>query len=200
MFIALFKTKISKWFTVSKTKQISKNLKKCGKEAWIKLSISIVRFSKIRLWVSPDSGSSPGDQVVTEEFSMDWDWVLAGSEQVIVARLDGRGSGFRGQRYCGCIQNNSSTFCGSFEVSVIEYTLKIGPQHFRLRLLHYTLIILMFVCHFTGFYSRSIRGSAQWTQRTRLQLWSMYYISTDFCPVVHNFKFCESEFVSDQQH
>uniref|UniRef100_A0A3Q1B579 Dipeptidyl-peptidase 10 (inactive) n=1 Tax=Amphiprion ocellaris TaxID=80972 RepID=A0A3Q1B579_AMPOC len=43
-------------------------------------------------------GSSPGDQVVTEEFRLDWDRVLVGSDQVIVARLDGRGSGFRGQR------------------------------------------------------------------------------------------------------
>lgn len=47
----------------------------------------------------PDSDSSPGDQAVTEEFRPDWDWVLVGSGQVIVARLDGRGSGFRGQRY-----------------------------------------------------------------------------------------------------
>lgn len=45
------------------------------------------------------SGSSPGDQTVTEEFSLDWVWVLVGSEQVIVAQLDGRGSGFRGQRW-----------------------------------------------------------------------------------------------------
>uniref|UniRef100_A0A7N6BB28 Dipeptidylpeptidase IV N-terminal domain-containing protein n=1 Tax=Anabas testudineus TaxID=64144 RepID=A0A7N6BB28_ANATE len=48
-------------------------------------------------------GSSPGDQAVTEEFRLDWDSVLVGSEQVIVARLDGRGSGFRGQRYCSYI-------------------------------------------------------------------------------------------------
>ncbi|XP_056287698.1 inactive dipeptidyl peptidase 10-like isoform X2 [Pseudoliparis swirei] len=41
---------------------------------------------------------APGGQEVTEEFRLDWDSVLAGSDQVIVARLDGRGSGFRGQR------------------------------------------------------------------------------------------------------
>uniref|UniRef100_A0A667XAY2 Dipeptidyl peptidase like 10 n=1 Tax=Myripristis murdjan TaxID=586833 RepID=A0A667XAY2_9TELE len=45
------------------------------------------------------SGSSPGGQAVTDEFRLSWDWVLVGSEQVIVAQLDGRGSGFRGQRY-----------------------------------------------------------------------------------------------------
>lgn len=44
------------------------------------------------------SCSSPGCQQVTEEFSPDWDWVLVGSQQVVVARVDGRGSGFRGQR------------------------------------------------------------------------------------------------------
>lgn len=45
------------------------------------------------------SGRSPGDQAVTEEFRLDWDWVLVGSDQVIVARVDGRGSAYRGQRY-----------------------------------------------------------------------------------------------------
>lgn len=48
--------------------------------------------------VCPDSGSSPGGQAVNQEFTLDWDRVLAGSDQVIVARLDGRGAGFRGQR------------------------------------------------------------------------------------------------------
>uniref|UniRef100_A0A4W6DJC6 Dipeptidyl peptidase like 10 n=1 Tax=Lates calcarifer TaxID=8187 RepID=A0A4W6DJC6_LATCA len=43
-------------------------------------------------------GSSLGDQMVTEEFRLDWDSVLVETGQVIVARLDGRGSGFRGQR------------------------------------------------------------------------------------------------------
>lgn len=74
----------------------------------------------MRLWLFPDRGSSPGDQAVTEEFRLDWDSVLVGSEQVIVARLDGRGSGFRGQRYCSYIL---------ITVSVIEYTQKVGPQH-----------------------------------------------------------------------
>uniref|UniRef100_A0A3Q4HK47 Inactive dipeptidyl peptidase 10-like n=1 Tax=Neolamprologus brichardi TaxID=32507 RepID=A0A3Q4HK47_NEOBR len=43
--------------------------------------------------------SSPGTQTVTEEFRLEWDSVLAGLEQVIVARIDGRGSGFRGQSF-----------------------------------------------------------------------------------------------------
>lgn len=35
---------------------------------------------------------------MTEEFFLDWDSVLVGADQVIVARVDGRGSGLRGQR------------------------------------------------------------------------------------------------------
>lgn len=35
---------------------------------------------------------------MTAEFSLDWDWILVGTQQLIVARVDGRGSDFRGQR------------------------------------------------------------------------------------------------------
>ena len=35
------------------------------------------------------------DEVVR---TLGFDWLLASSEQVVVARVDGRGSGFRGQR------------------------------------------------------------------------------------------------------
>lgn len=50
-------------------------------------------------------GSAPGEQAVTEKFGLNWDLVLAISEQIIVAQLDGRGPGFGGQR---C--NNISLF------------------------------------------------------------------------------------------
>uniref|UniRef100_A0A8C4ISM3 Inactive dipeptidyl peptidase 10 n=1 Tax=Dicentrarchus labrax TaxID=13489 RepID=A0A8C4ISM3_DICLA len=62
----------------------------------------------------PHSGSSPGDQAVTEEFRPDWEWVLAGSEQIIVARLDGRGSGFRGQRYIENPKHSRASILNSF--------------------------------------------------------------------------------------
>uniref|UniRef100_A0A4W4GR64 Dipeptidylpeptidase IV N-terminal domain-containing protein n=1 Tax=Electrophorus electricus TaxID=8005 RepID=A0A4W4GR64_ELEEL len=42
--------------------------------------------------------SEPGSQQVNERFRLDWDSVLVSSHDVIVARLDGRGSGFRGQK------------------------------------------------------------------------------------------------------
>ncbi|KAF3842711.1 hypothetical protein F7725_001560 [Dissostichus mawsoni] len=44
------------------------------------------------------SDSAPGGQAVSERFSLGWDSVLVSSDSVIVARLDGRGSGFQGQR------------------------------------------------------------------------------------------------------
>ncbi|XP_015232874.1 PREDICTED: inactive dipeptidyl peptidase 10-like isoform X1 [Cyprinodon variegatus] len=43
-------------------------------------------------------GSIPREHTATEKFALDWDWALAVSHQIIVARFDGRGPGFRGQR------------------------------------------------------------------------------------------------------
>ncbi|XP_026157840.1 inactive dipeptidyl peptidase 10-like [Mastacembelus armatus] len=69
-------------------------------------------------------GSSPGDQAVTEEFRLDWDWVLVGSEQVIVARLDGRGSGLRGQRYCP-VHQRLGTVDAEDQIAALEYLMKL---------------------------------------------------------------------------
>lgn len=38
----------------------------------------------------------PGSQLVTDKFHIDWDSVLVDTDNVIVARFDGRGSGFQG--------------------------------------------------------------------------------------------------------
>lgn len=40
--------------------------------------------------------STPGGQMVTEQFLVDWTTVLVSSFNTIVMRLDGRGSGFQG--------------------------------------------------------------------------------------------------------
>ncbi len=42
--------------------------------------------------------AAPGGQQVNDRYSLDWDSVLVSSDNVIVARLDGRGSGFQGQK------------------------------------------------------------------------------------------------------
>ncbi|XP_039998551.1 inactive dipeptidyl peptidase 10-like [Xiphias gladius] len=70
-------------------------------------------------------GSSPGDQTVTEEFRLDWDWVLVGSEQVIVARLDGRGSGFRGQRVLQQVHLRLGTVDADDQKAALEYLAKL---------------------------------------------------------------------------
>ncbi|XP_028988707.1 inactive dipeptidyl peptidase 10-like isoform X2 [Betta splendens] len=70
-------------------------------------------------------GSSPGDQEVTEEFRLDWDWVLVGSEQIIVARLDGRGSGFRGQRVLQQIHQRLGTVDAEDQIAALEYLTKL---------------------------------------------------------------------------
>lgn len=41
--------------------------------------------------------ASPGSQLVDEQFRIDWNWYLAGSQQMIVAQIDGRGSGYQGE-------------------------------------------------------------------------------------------------------
>uniref|UniRef100_A0A673A107 Dipeptidyl peptidase like 10 n=1 Tax=Sphaeramia orbicularis TaxID=375764 RepID=A0A673A107_9TELE len=70
-------------------------------------------------------GTSPGDQTVTDEFRLDWDYVLVGSEQVIVARLDGRGSGFRGQRVLKQIHQRLGTVDAEDQIAALEYLMKL---------------------------------------------------------------------------
>ncbi|KAM9766272.1 inactive dipeptidyl peptidase 10-like isoform 2-T2 [Menidia menidia] len=64
---------------------------------------------------------TPGEQAVTEEFRLDWDSVLAGSEQVIVARLDGRGSGFKGQRVLQQVHQKLGTVDTEDQIAALEY-------------------------------------------------------------------------------
>ncbi|XP_008323283.1 inactive dipeptidyl peptidase 10-like isoform X2 [Cynoglossus semilaevis] len=69
--------------------------------------------------------SSPGDQTVTEEFFLDWDSVLVGADQVIVARVDGRGSGLRGQRVLEQIHQRLGTVDTDDQIAALEYLLKL---------------------------------------------------------------------------
>ncbi|XP_028286372.1 inactive dipeptidyl peptidase 10-like [Parambassis ranga] len=69
--------------------------------------------------------SSPGGQAVTEEFRLDWDQVLVGSGQVIVARLDSRGSGFRGQRVLQQVHQQLGMVDTEDQLAALEYLLKL---------------------------------------------------------------------------
>ncbi|XP_018516673.1 inactive dipeptidyl peptidase 10 isoform X3 [Lates calcarifer] len=70
-------------------------------------------------------GSSLGDQMVTEEFRLDWDSVLVETGQVIVARLDGRGSGFRGQRVLQQVHLRLGTVDAEDQIAALEYLVKL---------------------------------------------------------------------------
>ncbi|KAI9526151.1 hypothetical protein NQZ68_002699 [Dissostichus eleginoides] len=68
---------------------------------------------------------SPGGQGVTDEFRLDWYLGLVGSEQVIVARLDGRGSGFRGQRVLQQVHQRLGTVDQDDQTAALQYLVKL---------------------------------------------------------------------------
>jgi inactive dipeptidyl peptidase 10 len=52
--------------------------------------------------------STPGTQLVSEEFKVDWNHYLASQKSFIVAQIDGRGSGFQGDSFKSQIKGNIS--------------------------------------------------------------------------------------------
>ncbi|XP_068446615.1 inactive dipeptidyl peptidase 10-like isoform X2 [Clinocottus analis] len=69
--------------------------------------------------------SSPGAQAATQEFGLDWASVLAGSDHVVVARLDGRGSGFRGQRVLQQLHRRLGSVDAEDQTAALEYLLTL---------------------------------------------------------------------------
>lgn len=53
---------------------------------------------------------TPGGQAVTERFGTDWATALASSFGAVVARCDGRGSGFRGTNLLHRVQKKLGAF------------------------------------------------------------------------------------------
>ncbi|TWW80309.1 Inactive dipeptidyl peptidase 10 [Takifugu flavidus] len=68
--------------------------------------------------------SAPGGQAVSDRFSLSWDSVLVSSDSVIVARLDGRGSGFQGQRILHEVHQRLGTVDVQDQIAAVEYLLK----------------------------------------------------------------------------
>uniref|UniRef100_A0A3Q3LKL2 Dipeptidyl peptidase like 10 n=1 Tax=Mastacembelus armatus TaxID=205130 RepID=A0A3Q3LKL2_9TELE len=68
--------------------------------------------------------SAPGGQAVSDRFSLSWDSVLVSSDNVIVARLDGRGSGFQGQRILHEVHQRLGTVDVQDQIAAVEYMLK----------------------------------------------------------------------------
>uniref|UniRef100_A0A3P8WH13 Dipeptidyl peptidase like 10 n=1 Tax=Cynoglossus semilaevis TaxID=244447 RepID=A0A3P8WH13_CYNSE len=68
--------------------------------------------------------SAPGGQAVTDRFSLSWDSVLVSSDNVIVARLDGRGSGFQGQRVLHEVHHRLGSVDVQDQVAAVEFLTK----------------------------------------------------------------------------
>uniref|UniRef100_A0A3B4WKF7 Dipeptidyl peptidase like 10 n=1 Tax=Seriola lalandi dorsalis TaxID=1841481 RepID=A0A3B4WKF7_SERLL len=70
------------------------------------------------------SDSAPGGQAVSDRFSLSWDSVLVSSDGVIVARLDGRGSGFQGQRILHEVHQRLGSVDVQDQIAAVEYMMK----------------------------------------------------------------------------
>ncbi|XP_070693812.1 inactive dipeptidyl peptidase 10-like [Pempheris klunzingeri] len=68
--------------------------------------------------------SAPGGQAVSDRYSLSWDSVLVSSDSIIVARLDGRGSGFQGQRILHEVHQRLGTVDVQDQIAAIEYMMK----------------------------------------------------------------------------
>uniref|UniRef100_A0A8C3AHJ8 Dipeptidyl-peptidase 10 (Non-functional) n=1 Tax=Cyclopterus lumpus TaxID=8103 RepID=A0A8C3AHJ8_CYCLU len=74
---------------------------------------------------SSHSDSAPGGQAVTDRFSLSWDSVLVSSDNVLVARLDGRGSGFQGQRILHEVHQRLGTVDVQDQIAALEHLVRL---------------------------------------------------------------------------
>lgn len=58
---------------------------------------------------------------MSDRFSLSWDSVLVSSDSVIVARLDGRGSGYQGQRILHEVHQRLGTVDVQDQIAAIEF-------------------------------------------------------------------------------
>uniref|UniRef100_A0A8C3DI05 Dipeptidyl peptidase like 10 n=1 Tax=Corvus moneduloides TaxID=1196302 RepID=A0A8C3DI05_CORMO len=67
---------------------------------------------------------APGSQLVTDKFHIDWDSVLVNSDNVIVARFDGRGSGFQGLKILQEVHRCLGSVEVKDQIAAVESLLK----------------------------------------------------------------------------
>lgn len=70
------------------------------------------------------SDGAPGSQLVTDKFWIDWDSVLVSSDNVILARFDGRGSGFQGLKILQDIHRRLGTVEVEDQIRAVQYVFK----------------------------------------------------------------------------
>ncbi|XP_051260372.1 inactive dipeptidyl peptidase 10-like isoform X1 [Dicentrarchus labrax] len=69
--------------------------------------------------------SASGGQAVSDRFSLSWDSVLVSSDSAIVARLDGRGSGFQGQRILHEVHQRLGTVDLQDQITALEHLVRL---------------------------------------------------------------------------
>uniref|UniRef100_A0A4W5KFQ7 Dipeptidyl peptidase like 10 n=1 Tax=Hucho hucho TaxID=62062 RepID=A0A4W5KFQ7_9TELE len=69
----------------------------------------------------------PGSQSVSDEYELGWDSVLVSCDEVIVARLDGRGTGFQGLRVLQQVHQRLGTVDVQDQIAALEYVT--SDQH-----------------------------------------------------------------------
>lgn len=79
------------------------------------------------LLCSPSDGA-PGSQAVNDRYALSWDFVLVSSDNVIVARLDGRGSGFQGQEILHEVHQRLGTVDVQDQIAAAEYVVKCSSS------------------------------------------------------------------------
>ncbi|KAM4697616.1 inactive dipeptidyl peptidase 10 [Rhinophrynus dorsalis] len=67
---------------------------------------------------------TPGSQLVTDKFHIDWDSILINSNNVIVARFDGRGSGFQGLKILQEVHRGLGSVEVKDQIAAVEWLLK----------------------------------------------------------------------------
>lgn len=78
------------------------------------------------------SDEAPGSQLVTDKFHIDWDSVLVNSDNVIVARFDGRGSGFQGLKILQEVHRCLGSVEVKDQIAAIEYVCANFSSFFTL--------------------------------------------------------------------
>ncbi|EPQ09525.1 Inactive dipeptidyl peptidase 10 [Myotis brandtii] len=67
----------------------------------------------------------PGSQLVTDKFHIDWDSVLVDTDSIIIARFDGRGSGFQGLKILQEIHRRLGSVEAKDQITAVKSLLQL---------------------------------------------------------------------------
>jgi inactive dipeptidyl peptidase 10 len=113
-----------KIFIIHQGAEIAQNVKELAMPQVKTFSVEIKNgfHTQVRLFLPPSAkedeevsfplilhiDSTPGSQLVSEEFKVNWNHYLASQKSFIVAQIDGRGSGYQGEAFKSKIKGNIS--------------------------------------------------------------------------------------------